>query len=151
MIHETVKNHITEAMKAKDAATLRAARNLVTALTNEAVALGKTPQDMLDDEAARGVIKRLAKQRKDSIEQFRAGDREDLIPPEEEELAYLTTFLPEMMSLEEIRAIAQKKKEELGIDDTSKMGQLMGAIMKETKGQADGSDVKTVVEEILGE
>ena len=65
---------------------------------------------------------------------------------EEEELKILENYLPEMMSCKEIEKIAQAKKEEMGVDDKAKMGMLMGAIMKELKGKANGEDVKTVVE-----
>jgi len=85
----------------------------------------------------------------DSIEQFLKGGREDLAETEKEELPTLEAYLPQMMSIEEIRPIAEAKKAELGVEDKSKMGVLMGAVMKETKGQADGGDVKTVVEELL--
>lgn len=149
-IHENLREQIKKALKAHDKATLRSVRNLLTALTNESVAKGKTPQDILTDEEALVVIKRLAKQRKESIEQFRAGEREDLVGPEQEELEYLEQYLPEMMSKEEIKKIAEAKKAELGVEDKTKMGILMGAIMKEVAGKADGKDVKEVVEKILG-
>ena len=95
------------------------------------------------------VIKRLAKQRKDSIEQFRNGGREDLAGVEEKELAILEELLPQMMSQDAIRPIAEKKKAELGVEDKSKMGILVGAVMKELGGQADGSDVKAVVDSLF--
>lgn len=148
-IHEKIKTEIPLALKARDEVRLRTARALLTAFTNESVTLGKTPQDLIDDEQAIIVVKRLANQRKDSIEQFRKGGREDLIKIEEEELEYLSQYLPEMMSKDAIKEIALAKKAELGVEDKSKMGILMGAIMKETKGKADGADVKEVVEEML--
>ena len=149
MIHKQIKDEIKIAMKAKDGVKLRTIRGLVTAFTNEAVAQGGTPQDMINDEQALAVIKRLAKQRKDSIEQFQAGGREDLVKTEEEELAILEVYLPAMMKKEEIQKIAESKKAELSIEDKSQMGQFMGAVMKETKGQADGKDVKEIVESLL--
>ncbi len=108
-----------------------------------------TPQSEVSDELALGVIKRLAKQRKDSIEQFRNGGREDLASQEEKELVILEELLPNMMSQEEIRPVAEKKKAELGIEDKSKMGILIGAVMKELAGQADGGDVKIVVQSLF--
>jgi len=148
-LHEEIKGSLKEAMKSKDAVRLRTVRSIITALTNELVATGGTPQDILDDEKTLAVIKRLAKQRTESITQFAAASREDLAEPEREELAVLETYLPQMMSLEEIRPIAIAKKAELGIEDKSKMGQLMGAIIKELAGKADGKDVKVVVEELF--
>jgi uncharacterized protein len=148
-LHEQIKNELKEALKAKDEVRLRTVRGILTAFTNELVATGKKPQEMLPDEDAQKVINRLAKQRKDSIEQFTAGNRADLAEIEEAELAVLTAYLPTMMSQDEIRPIAEAKKQELGIADKSKMGMLVGALMKDLKGKADGSDVKVVVESLL--
>ena len=92
------------------------------------------------------VIQKEAKQRRDSIEQFKKGAREDLATAEEKELAILKIYLPAVMSKDDILRIAQAKKEELGMTDASKIGVLIGAILKETKGQAEGKDVKEVVE-----
>lgn len=147
--HQELKASLPEVMKSKDAVKLRTLRSILTALTNESVATGGTPQDFLDEAATTNVIKRLAKQRKDSIEQFEAANRPELAEPEKEELVVLESYLPQMMSQEEIRPIAEAKKAELGIDDKSKMGILIGAVMKETAGQADGGDVKAVVEELF--
>ena len=149
MLYDQVKKDIVTAMKARDEATLRASRNLSAAFTNELVALKRKPQEKIDDENALNVVKRLVKQRKDSIEQFRAGGREDLVKGEAEELVYLEKFLPQMMSRDEIRKVAEAKKAELGVTDKSKMGQFMGAVMKELKGRANGTDVKEVIEELL--
>lgn len=133
-------------MKAKDAVRLRTVRSILTAFTNELVATGKTPQDMIADDAGLAVIKRLAKQRKDSISQYEAAGRNDLAEPEKEELVVLEGYLPTLMSQEAIRPIAETKKAELGVTDKAKMGILVGAIMKELGGKADGADVKAVVE-----
>ncbi len=149
MIHEQIKSEIKEAMKARETVRLNVLRGILTAFVNELVASGKTPQDMIDDEIALTVIKRLAKQRKDSIEQFEKGDRKDLADKEREEFVYLEKYLPKMMEKEEIKKIATVKKTELGIDDKAKMGMLMGAVMKELKGKADGGDVKEVVEKLF--
>lgn len=146
MLHEKIKEEIKNAMRARDAVRLDVLRGVLAAFTNELVATGKMPQDMLPDEAALAVIKRLAKQRKDSIEQFEKGGRQDLADKERGELTHLEAFLPQMMSKEEIRKIAEAKKVELGITDRSKIGAFIGVVMKELKGKADGGDVKEVVE-----
>ena len=138
-----------EAMKARDTERVRCARNLLAALTNELVAKGKKPNDILPDSDAYAVVKRFAKQRKDSIAQFRIGGREDLVRGEETELAYLSKLLPAEMNEDDIRALVVKKKEELGISDKSKIGMLIGAVMKEAKGNADGNVIKKIAEEIL--
>lgn len=148
-LHEQIKGEIKAAMIAKDTVRLSVVRNMLSAFTNELVATGKTPQDMIDDTGALKVIKRLANQRKDSIEQFERGGRPELAASEKAELTILETYLPTLMSLEEIKKIALAKKEAFGFTDKAKAGQLTGAIMKDLAGKADGGDVKAVVDELL--
>lgn len=150
MLHEDLRVALKDAMKAKDEVRLRTIRSLITACTNELVATGKKPQDMLDDAGVLAVVKRLAKQRRDSIEQFVAGGREDLADIERAELPILEAYLPQMMSRDEIRPIAKAKLEALGIVEKQKIGIAVGAVMKELAGKADGADVKAVLEELLG-
>lgn len=146
MLHEQIKNSIKEAMMARDSVRLEVMRGLSTAFMNELVAKGKTPQDTLSDEEALAVITRTAKQRRDSIAQFKAGGREDLVAEEEAQLAILEKYLPKLMEKSEVEQIASAKKLELGIDDASKKGLLMSALMKDLKGKADGMTVKEVVD-----
>jgi len=145
-LHEKIKEDMKAAMLAKDELKLMTLRGLLSAFTNELVAQKKKPTEMLDDEAVLRVINRASKQRKDSIEQFEKGGRPELAESEKAELEIIQEYLPQMMSIDEIRKVAEAKKSEMGIDDESKKGQLMGAIMKELKGKADGGDVKEVVE-----
>jgi len=145
-LQETIKGSLKEAMMAKDSVKMTVIRGLMSGFTNELVALGRTPQDALTDDEVLAVIRRGVKQRKDAIEQFVAGGRDDLADSEKAELALLEVYLPAMMPREEIQKIAEAKKAELGIDDKSKSGMLMSTLMKELKGKADGADVKAVVE-----
>ncbi len=149
MLHTQIKEKIKEALKAKNELELSVLRGLSSAFTNELVANKKMPSDVLSDDEVLAVIKKQAKQRKDSIEQFRSGGRDELAQKEQEELAILSEYLPEEMGRGEVEKIAKAKKEELGVEDKSKMGILMGAIMKETKGKADGAVVKSVVESLF--
>lgn len=149
MLQEQIKEGIKDAMKAKDETRLLVMRGVSAAFTNELVNTKRKPTDMLTDDEALTVITRLAKQRKDSIDQFRSGGREDLAENEERELAVLQAFLPAMMPMDEVRKIAEAKKAELGIDDASKKGMLMAALMKDLKGKADGGDVKAAVDELF--
>lgn len=148
-LHESIKSELKEAMKAKQEVRLRTVRSMLTAFTNELVATSRTPQNWLTDEETLAVIKRLAKQRKESILAYESNDRPELALPEKEELEVLENYLPQMMSQDAIRPIAEAKKTELGIEDKSKMGMLVGAVMKELAGKADGGDVKTVVESLF--
>ncbi len=148
-LHESIKESIKQAMLAKDQVKLETLRGIKAACTNELVAKGRKPQEELSDEETLAVITRLAKQRKDSIDQFGKGGREDLVKEEAAQLAVLETFLPTMMSQDEIRPIAIAKKEALGVTDKSGMGKLVGSLIGELKGKADGSDVKAVVESLF--
>ena len=78
MLHEQIKNGIKESMMAHDALRLKAFRAMSSAFTNELVAKNRKPNDMLSDEEVIAVITRLAKQRKDSIEQFKKGNRKNI-------------------------------------------------------------------------
>ncbi|QQR76620.1 GatB/YqeY domain-containing protein [Candidatus Nomurabacteria bacterium] len=148
-LQQKIKESIKEAMLAKEAVRLEVLRGISAAMTNELVSKGRTPQDALTDEEVIAVITRLAKQRKDSIEQFKNGGREDLVKEEEAQLAILEVYLPKMMEKSEIENIARAKKESLGITDATKKGMLMSELMKELKGKADGGDVKNVVDSLF--
>lgn len=149
MIHNQIKEDMKIAMKERQAVKLSVIRGLLAAFTNEAVTLGKKPDDKLTDEEALTVLKRASNQRKDAAEQFVAGGRADLAENEKEELAVIENYLPAPMSRDNIKNIALKKTAELNITDKSKMGLLIGAIMKEAGATADGNLVKEVVQEIL--
>ena len=149
MLHEQIRNNIKEAMKARDQVTLEVMRGILTAFTNELVSTGHTPQDILEDDKALAVITRLAKQRKDSIEQFTKGGRMDLVEEEKGQLAVLEKYLPKLMDKSEVEIIAKEMKENLGITDPTKKGMLMSSLMKDLKGKADGNIVKEVVDQLF--
>lgn len=149
MLQEQIKNGIKEAMMAKDAVRLETMRSMTASFMNELVAKGKKPQVSLTDEEALAVITRLAKQRKDSIEQFKNAGRNDLVAEESAQLAILETYLPKLMDKSEVEQIAKAKQAELGINDATKKGMLMSALMKDLKGKADGMMVKEVVDSLF--
>lgn len=149
MLHEQIKNGIKDAMMAKDTVRLETLRAMIAGFTNELVAKGRKPSEMLEDVEALAVITRLSKQRKDSIEQYKKGNRDDLVKEETAQLEILETYLPKLMAKEEIEEIARTKKEELGVSDTTKKGVLMSALMKDLKGKADGVLVKEVVDSLF--
>ncbi len=147
-LQQTIKDGIKDAMKAKDSVRLDVLRGLATAFMNYSVANGGTPQTELSDDQTLDVITKEAKKRKDSIEQFTNAGRGELAEKESAELSILQEFLPTLMSLDEIRPIASAKSAEMGVDK-SKVGMVVGALMKDLKGKADGMDVKSVVDELL--
>src|SRR3989338_7640596 len=100
-MQEKIQNEIKEAMRAKDQVRLTTLRGMLAAFTNELVAKGKKPNEVIEDQDALAVIRRLVKQRKDSIEQFEKGQRVDLADNERSELRVLEEFLPAQMSEEQ--------------------------------------------------
>jgi uncharacterized protein len=146
MTQAELKEQMKDAMRAKDSVRLSVIRGLLTACTNEAITKGKGPEGVLSDEEVLSVISRAAKQRKDSISQFEAGGRPELAEGEKAELSIIETMLPAQMSQDEIAAAAKAKAAEMGVTDKTKANQLMGALMKDLKGRADGNAVKAVIE-----
>jgi uncharacterized protein len=148
-MHESLKKEIPDAMRAKDEVRLRTLRSLVTAMTNEVVAKKRKPDEFLTDDDALVVLKRAASQRRDSIEQFEKGGRPELAEPEMAELAVIENYLPAQMPRAEVEALVQAKITALGVTSKTESGKLIGAVMKDLKGQADGNIVKEVVDSLL--
>ena len=149
MLKDTIKKDLMIAMKEKNNIAKDTIRGLLSAFTNKLISEGKLPSEEVTDDLAISVIKTEVKRRKDSIEQFETANRADLSENEKKELEILKKYLPKMMSEQDILKIAKNKKEELGISDKSKMGILIGAIIKETAGNADGGVVKNVVSKLF--
>ena len=132
-------------MKSRDQLRVDTLRGALSSFTNELVAKGRKPTEELTDDEAIVVLKRLAKQRKDSAEQFEKGGRAELAAKEKTELSIIESYLPATATREEIEKVARTKKEELGVTEASGIGKLTGAVMKEFAGRADGNDVKAVL------
>lgn len=149
-LYEQLKEELKTAMKAHDEVALNTVRGILSACTNELVATKRSPQEILCDEDIINVIKRAVKQRKDSVEQYMKGNRADLAQVEMEEIALLEKYLPPTMGRDDITRVVKSKIEDLGgIVDKSKKGMLMGMVMNELKGVADGNDVKDVIDELV--
>ena len=134
------------AMKAKDPVRLSVMRGLSAAVTNELVSKSRGPDGALSEEEIMTIVIRASKQRKDSIDQFVKGGRPELAESEKAELAVLEELLPKQLSRDEIVAAATAKAAEMGVTDKTKANQLMGMLMKDLKGKADGTVVKEVVD-----
>jgi uncharacterized protein YqeY len=146
-MQEKIKAEIKPAMIAKDAVRLGTLRMILAAFTNELVAQGHPPTDPLSDEDSMKVIKRLGKQRKDSIEQYIAGGRPELADDEKAELAVIESFLPAQMSEADIETRVAAKLAESTLDPTKK-GQFIGIMMKELGDTADGTIVKAIIDRL---
>ena len=142
---ERITADLTAAMKAKDAATTAALRMLKTSLGNaeiEARGSGKA----LDDALELACVKRHAKQLAEAAEEYRKGGRADLVSQTEAELKIIEKYLPAAMPEDEVRKVVAAVRTKTGL---TQMGPLMGAVMKELKGGADGTVVRNIVEELL--
>lgn len=153
MIHQTIKEQIKDALRAKDTIRLDTLRGLNSLFQNEIIK-GAVPAgtEFLPDDKALLLIKRSASQRKDSIDQFTKGGREDLAEKEKAELSILEAYLPTMMPAAEVKLIVRQRIEKMKIEgtfDPKAAGKIMGAIMKELAGKADGADVKAAVDELV--
>ncbi len=149
MTHLELKEAIKDAMRAKDTVRLGVLRMLSAAATNELVSKTRAPDEVLSEDDMLTIIMRAAKQRKDSIEQFIAGGRPELAEGEKAELAIIEAMLPAQMSREEIESAVKAKAAEMGVTDKTGANKLMGMLMKDLKGKADGTLVKQVVESLF--
>ncbi|WP_429970849.1 GatB/YqeY domain-containing protein [Fructilactobacillus sp. Tb1] len=144
-LNETLTNDLKTAMKAGKKDELTIIRMLKSNLMNEKIKLG---HELSDDEAA-AVVNREIKQHLDSIEQFKAGAREDLVEQQEKEMKILKKYAPKQMSPEKVAEVVKETVEQLGATGKSDFGKVMGAVMGKVRGKADGNDVKKAVNDQL--
>ena len=103
----------------------------------------------LDEQGIIDILNKQVKMRKDALSDFEKAGRTDLIEAYKKEIDILTVYLPEQLTEEELTSIIMETKSELGIEDKSGMGKLMGAVMPKVKGKADGDTVRKIVQRIL--
>lgn len=143
---EQISSDITEAMKARDAARLSALRMLKAALMNGEVSKGRA----LEDAEAQQVLASLIKQRRDSIEQFKNGGRQDLVEKETAEVTMLERYAPPAASADEIEHAVDGAIKETGAAGPKDMGRVMKAVMSALGGKsADGKVVNELVRKKL--
>lgn len=147
-LYQTLGDDLKQAMKAGETFRRDTLRLLQSAVKNVAIDKRVAPAELSDTDVE-DVIKRLVKQRKDSITQYRAGNREDLAEKEEEELTLLSVYLPEAIGEAELGALVADALKEAGLTTRDKIGQAMGVVMKKVAGRASGDDVRRVVESLL--
>jgi uncharacterized protein YqeY len=136
---------LKQAMKKGDKTRQSVIRLTRAEIQNAEKAKGKP----LDDPGVIEIISKEAKKRRESITEFRKADRQDLVAQEEAELAILLEYLPPQMSREDIVAAARNVIEELGAQGPGDKGRVMGKLMPQIKGRAEGSLASKVVAELL--
>ncbi|NLM47075.1 MAG: GatB/YqeY domain-containing protein [Firmicutes bacterium] len=140
-----IQDDMKQAMKAGDKKRLSTIRMLLAAVKNESIEKRKE----LSSEDILGVIQREIKQRRTAIADFAAGGRKDLVHEYEAEIAILESYLPPQLSDEELEALVRQAVAETGASSLREMGKVMGKIMPQVKGKADGERVQAIVHKIL--
>ena len=136
---------LKQALKGGDKVRRSVIRLVMAAIKNAEIARQVT----LEDADILGIIAKEARQRRESIEAFRQGNRQDLVTQEEAELSILNQYLPQQMSREEIMAEARRVIEEVGARGPGDKGKVMPKLIAQLKGKADGRDINAVVTDLL--
>jgi uncharacterized protein YqeY len=145
-IREKLMSDMKEAMRAKDSVRLDAIRFLQSAINYKEVEV--RPNAITSDDVL-GVIKKLVKQRKESIEQFKAASRQDLVDKENQELKVLETYLPAQMNADQIAAVVMEVIQKTGAKTIKEMGLVMKEVMAKTGGAADNKTVSEIIKQKL--
>lgn len=148
MLKQQLKDQLKEAMLAKDELKTSVIRFILSGITYYEIQKGGAGYEATDEDVLT-VINKEVKQRKDSIEQFTAGGRQDLVDKEKAELAILESYLPEQMSEEEVQKYVTEAVAQTNASTPQDMGKVMSALMPKVKGKADGSLVSRLVREAL--
>lgn len=144
-LKDRISDDIKTAMKARDKIRLETVRSVKKVIIEKESEMRPKGQDALTPEQEVEVVTQLAKQRKDSIEQYTNAGRDDLAEKEAQELAILQEYLPEQMSDDEVEAVIDQLIAKTGASGPRDMGKVMGPAMKQMKGKADGGKVQALV------
>ena len=142
---ETIRKDMIEASKKGDVDSTNILKLAISSIKNEEIAKGSK----LSDEEVLKVLRKEESKIKDSIAEFTKMDRKDLIERESKQLKVISSYLPKLISREEIEKVVSKIVADTHAEGLKSMGAVMGIVMKELQGKADGSTVKEVVQEFL--
>ena|SRR3989344_6254311 len=148
MLKQKLKEQLRQSMLAKNVLNTSVLRLLLSAINYYEIKKGGAGYEATDEDVL-AVIQSQAKQRKDSIEEYKKAARQELADKEEKELEMLQAYLPEQMNENKIREIVQETIREMGATTVTDMGKVMGALMTKLKGKADGNLVSKIVKESL--
>lgn len=148
MLKQQLKDELKQAMLAKDTTKTSVLRMVISAIGYYEIQKGGANYEATDEDVL-AVIEKEAKQHKDSIEQFKNANREELVEKEEKELSILQKYLPEQLTEDEIKAFVAEAVSQTGATSAADMGKVMAALMPKVKGKADGSLVSKFVREAL--
>jgi uncharacterized protein YqeY len=144
-LKERLNSDLKDALRKGEEQRKAALRMALAALHNAEIEAGGE----LDESAVLGVLAREAKQRRESIEEFRKGNREDLVAREEAQLAVIDQYLPQQMSRDEIAEAARAVIAQVGASGPGDKGKVMPVLVNQLRGRADGREINAVVTELL--
>lgn len=150
-LKDQIGEDIKTAMKAKDKVRLETVRSIKKLILEKESTIRAEGQEELTEAQELDLLTYLAKQRRDSVEQYRAAGREDLAEAEAQELAIIEEYLPQQLSDEEIAAEIDRIIAEVGASSPKEMGKVMGPAMQQLKGKADGKKVQEMVKSKLSQ
>ena len=148
-ILQRIQADMTAAMKSKEAETLSTLRMLKTALMEAKTKKAKDETLSSDEEIE--ILQRYANKRREAIEEFRRLNRADLVPREEQEIAVTQRYLPQGASEDELRALVREAIARTGAAGPKDLGKVIGVVMAQVKGRAEGGTVSRLVKELLGQ
>jgi hypothetical protein len=144
-LYDDIVVDFKKSLKDQEKETLSVLRGLKTAIKNKQVELREQPSD----DQIRGIISSEIKKRKEAIEKFGLGSRQDLVEKEEKELEILSSYLPPQLSTEEIKGILTEAIEEISATSPKDLGRVMKSVMPKLAGRADGREVNRIARELL--
>ena len=147
-LKQKMQDDLKNAMKSGDTSKRDVLRMIDSMIKNTEIEKKKREEGLSDEEVLE-VLKRSLKQRKDSVEQYQKGGRQDLAEKENAEIEIISIYLPEQMKESDVELVVKKKIEEMKAQSKADMGKVMGAVMQELKGKADGDIVRKIVEKNL--
>ena len=142
---DEIQKDMYKAMKEKEKERINALRNIIGKLKYRYIDKG----DKLTEQEEIKVIQSLAKQRRESIEMYKQGGRNDLVEIETKELSIIEEYLPQAMSEEEVRRLVRETVKETGAESTSDLGKVMPLVMKKGAGKIDGKIAQEILRELL--
>ena len=145
-MQETLRSELNTALRGGDVARRDTLRLLISSVHNARIEAG---HELGDDEVIR-VLQKEAKERRESIEEFRKGNRQDLVDAEQQQLEIIEGFLPEQLSEDEAREIVRSVIAEAGATSARDLGIVMGPLMQRLGGRFDGRRANELVRELLG-
>ena len=146
-LKSVLEDHLKQAMRSRDNLRRNVIRYLRSEIHNQEIRV----QHDLDDQEVIQIMAKQAQQRRESIEAFQAGDRDDLVQREQSELAIIMEYLPQQMTEGDVAELVHKTVAEVGAEGSGDMGKVMGRIMPQVRGRAEGRVVSATVARILRE